>query len=44
VYKDLEDKSTETDGFRDRATTLTVIEEARQRASWVKHRPPTANL
>jgi inorganic pyrophosphatase len=32
VYKDLEDKPTVTDGFRDRAATLTVIEEARQRA------------
>jgi inorganic pyrophosphatase len=32
VYKDLEGKPTETDGFRDRAATLTVIEEARQRA------------
>jgi inorganic pyrophosphatase len=33
VYKDLEDKRTETDGFRDRVEALAVIEEARQRAA-----------
>ena len=33
VYKDLEDQSTETDGFRDRATTLETIREAKERAA-----------
>jgi len=32
VYKDLEDEVTETDGFRDRDTALTIIQEARERA------------
>jgi inorganic pyrophosphatase len=27
VYKDLEDDVTETDGFRDRETALTIIQE-----------------
>ena len=33
VYKDLEDEVTETDGFRDRETALTIIREARERAA-----------
>jgi inorganic pyrophosphatase len=33
VYKDLEDAETETDGFRDRETALTIIQEARERAA-----------
>jgi inorganic pyrophosphatase len=33
VYKDLEDEVTETDGFRDRDTALTIIHEARERAA-----------
>src|SRR5918995_609736 len=33
VYKDLEDEVTETDGFRDRETALTIIQEARERAA-----------
>ena len=33
VYKDLEDKPTETDGFRDRDEALTTIDEARRRAA-----------
>ena len=36
VYKDLEDHATETDGFRDRKTALTVIQEARDRAASLK--------
>ncbi len=32
VYKDLEDKPTETDGFRDRDEALATIDEARERA------------
>jgi inorganic pyrophosphatase len=36
VYKDLEDEVTETDGFRDRATALTIIQEARDRAASLK--------
>ena len=36
VYKDLEDHATETDGFRDRRTALTVIQEARDRAASLK--------
>jgi len=33
VSKDLEDEVTETDGFRDRDTALTIIKEARERAA-----------
>jgi inorganic pyrophosphatase len=33
VYKDLEDEVTQTDGFRDRETALTIIREARERAA-----------
>ena len=33
VYKDLEDKRTQTDGFRERKAALEVIEEARRRAA-----------
>ena len=33
VYKDLDDEVTETDGFRDRETALTIIQEARERAA-----------
>lgn len=36
VYKDLEDHATETDGFRDRKTALSVIQEARDRAASLK--------
>jgi inorganic pyrophosphatase len=33
VYKDLEVKRTETDGFRDRDEALAVIDESRRRAA-----------
>ena len=36
VYKDLEDHATKTNGFRDRKTALTVIQEAKDRAASLK--------
>ena len=37
VYKDLEDKKVETQGFRDLGAALVIIDEARQRAAKTAH-------
>ena len=37
VYKDLEDKKVETQGFRDLAAALLIIDGARQRAAETPH-------
>jgi inorganic pyrophosphatase len=37
VYKDLEDKKVETQGFQDLGAALTIIDEARQRAAKTAH-------
>jgi len=37
IYKELEDKKVETQGFRDLGAALVIIEEARRRAAETAH-------